>query len=114
MKTSTSLDRYIKPFVVLLIVLWCGPEIFAVIELTALLELLGATLFLFAFATSFRLLALSMLSALGRALVPLEYAVLFRTRAWPVAVVGVLRNGVLWLIVGVTPYVVQSVWLGGA
>ena len=68
--TPWTPDDFLKPLVVLLIVVWCGPEVFAVIELTTLLELLGATLFLFAFAASFKLLALSALSWLGRVLLP--------------------------------------------
>lgn len=110
-------DDWFKPFVVLLIVLWCGPEVFAVIELTALLELLGASLFLFAFATSFKLLALSVLGWLGRALLPSEYTALISMREWPSAVaVGlglIVLNGFVWFILCFTPYMILSKLLGG-
>lgn len=91
MKLPIDVDRYLKPLVVLLIVLWCGPEVFAVIELTTLLELLGATLFLFAFGTSFRALALSVLDWLGRALLPLESRALIKMTAGPGAALFGLR-----------------------
>ena len=111
-------DDLLKPLVVLLIVLWCGPEVFAVIELTTLLELLGATLFLFAFATSFKLLALSVLDWLGRALLPSEYTALIKMREWPSAVaVGfglIVLNGFVWFILCFTPYMIFSKLLGGA
>jgi hypothetical protein len=111
-------DDWFKPLVVLLIVLWCGPEVFAAIELTTLLELLGATLFLLAFTTSFKLLALSMLSWLGRALLPSEYTALISMREWPSAVaVGfglIVLNGVVWFILCFTPYMILSKLLGGA
>lgn len=107
-KSPLPLDRLLKPLVVVLIVVVCGPEVFALIELTTLLELLGATLFLFAFATSFKMLAYSMLRWLGRALLPPEYAALIRTRAWPSAVVHFLRNGVMWLMVCVVPFMMLS------
>jgi hypothetical protein len=81
-KSSVPADRFLKPLVVLLIVLWCGPEVFAVIELTTLLELLGATLFLLAFTASFKMLALSVLDWLRRALLPSEYTADQNAVAW--------------------------------
>ncbi len=113
-KSVVPADRFLKPLVVLLIVLWCGPEVFAVIELTTLLELLGATLFLLAFAASFKLLALSMLGWLRRVLVPDEFAALIRTRLWPYALAGMLTYGVVLFIIVLTPYVVLSALLRGA
>jgi hypothetical protein len=112
--TPLTPDDLLKPLVVLLIVLWCGPEVFAVIELTTLLELLGATLFLLAFATSFKLLALSVLDWLGRALLPSEYTALIRTRAWPYALAGMLSYGLVLFIIVLTPYALLSALLGGA
>ena len=109
-KSPIPWDRYLKPLVVLLIVLACGPEVFAVIELTTLLELLGATLFLFAFSTSFKLLALSMLDWLGRALLPLEYRVLMRAGrgARLVGLRLTLLNVFVWFILCLTPYAILS------
>jgi hypothetical protein len=112
------LDDLFKPLVAVLIVLLCGPEVFAAIELTTLLELLGATLFLFAFAISFKMLALSMLSWLGTALLPSEYTALIRMREWPSAVaVGlglIVVNGFVWFILCLTPYMIFAKLLGGA
>jgi hypothetical protein len=110
-------DDFLKPLVVLLIILWCGPEVFAVIELTTLLELLGATLFLLAFTASFKLLALSVLDWLRRALLPSEYTALIKTR-WPgtVAVgLGLIAvNAIVWFVLCFTPYVILFKVLGSA
>jgi hypothetical protein len=110
-------DDFLKPLVVLLIVLWCGPEVFAVIELTTLLELLGATLFLLAFTASFKLLALSVFDWLRRALLPSEYTVLIKTR-WPgTAAVGlglIAVNAIVWFVICFTPYVILFKVLGSA
>lgn len=116
MKLPVDVDRCLKPFVVLLIVLWCGPEIFAVIELTTLLELLGATLFLLAFTASFKLLTLSVLDWLGRAILPLEYRAFFKVGPGA-ALVGmrlVVMNGSVWFILCFTPYVILSQLLNSA
>jgi hypothetical protein len=114
-KWSVPADRFLKPLVVLLIVLWCGPEVFAVIELTTLLELLGATLFLLAFTASFKMLALSVLDWLRRALLPAEYTALIKTR-WPGAVavgLGLIAvNAVVWFVLCFTPYVILVEVLG--
>jgi hypothetical protein len=117
-KWSVPADRFLKPLVVLLIILWCGPEVFAVIELTTLLELLGATLFLFAFATSFKVLALSVLGLLRRALLPSEYIAMLSMREWPsVVAVGlglIVINGIVWFILCFTPYMIVLNVLGSA
>ncbi len=111
-KSPIAVDRYLKPLVVVLIILWCGPEVVAVVELTTLLELLGATLFLFAFTTSFKVLALSTLDWLGRAVLPVEYRALIKVSAGPVAVVVGLRlvlfNSFVLFILCFTPYVILS------
>ena len=98
-QTPWKLDDFLKPLVVLLIVLWCGPEVFAVVELTTLLELLGATLFLFAFGTSFRALALSMVDFVARVLVSAESRVLITTSAGLGAMLIGLRFMVLNAVV---------------
>jgi hypothetical protein len=112
MKLPTEIDRYLKPLVVVLIVLWCGPEVFAVIELTALLELLGATLFLFAFSTSFKALALSILDGVGRVLVPLEWRPLIKASAGFGAVLvglrAVLPNALVLFILCFIPFAILS------
>jgi hypothetical protein len=115
--TQWAPDDVLRPLVVLLIVLWCGPEVFAVIELTTLLELLGATLFLLAFTASFKMLALSVLDWLRRALLPSEYTALIKTR-WPgtVAVgLGLIAvNAIVWFVLCFTPYVILFKVLGSA
>ena len=116
MKSLVSADRILKPFVVLLIVLLAGPEVFAVIELTTLLEFVGATLFLFAFAAAFQLLGLSILDAVRRALLPTEFLAMIRVRGRPdVVTVGlclVAVNACILFFICFTPYVVLSVMLG--
>jgi hypothetical protein len=117
-KSSAQADRLLKPFVVLLIVLLAGPEVFAVVELTTLLELVGATLFLFAFCTAFQMLGLSMLDAVRRLLLPAEFLAMIRVRGRPdVVTVGVCLlavNAVVLLVIGFTPYVLVSALLGHA
>ncbi len=109
-RTRLTPDDFLKPLVVLLIVLWCGPEVFAVMELTTLLELLGATLFLVAFTTSFKLLALSILDWMGRAFLPIEYRALIRMSAGPGAVLIGLRlvvfNTVVLFVACFFPYAI--------
>ena len=111
-KWPIDVDRYLKPLVVVLIVLWCGPEVVAVIELTTLLELLGATLFLFAFGTSFKALALSILDWVGRAVLPIEYRALIKPSAGLAAVLIGLRlvvfNGTVLVLLCFTPYAILS------
>ncbi len=112
MKLPTDIDRYLKPLVVVLIVLWCGPEVFAVIELTALLELLGATLFLFAFSTSFKALALSILDWMGRVLLPVESRALMQMSAGIGGLLFGLRlvlfNSLVLLVFCSIPYMILS------
>jgi hypothetical protein len=115
-KSSLPADRFLKPFVVLLIVLLAGPEVFAVIELTTLLELVGATLFLLAFSAAFKLLGLSILDAMRRVALPSEFLAMIRMRGRPdfvaVGLCLVAVNGVILLVIGFTPYVLLSVMLG--
>jgi len=111
-KGPIDADRYLEPLVLVLIVLWCGPEVFAVIELTTLLELLGATLFLFAFGASFRMLAVSILDFIGRVLLPLECRALLRRGAgWGAMLVGfrlVFVNGVTLFVLCFIPFLIVS------
>ena len=110
------MDRFLKPFLVLLIVLLAGPEVFAAIELTTLLELVGAALFLLAFSAAFKLLGLAMLDALIRAALPTEFLAMIRMRGRPdVVIVGlclVAANACVLFIICFTPYVLLSVMLG--
>ena len=58
-----------------------GPEIFAAMEMTALMELLGGTLFLTAMGTGARLVALNIWNALYRLTFPVPLAAIVRPNA---------------------------------
>ena len=107
--SSAPLDVYLKPFVILVIVVLVGPDLFALVELSTLLDLLGATMFVFAFAVAFRLLVIGWLKSLHRVLVPLEYSWLVELRGRPSAVIfGVLfssRMGIVLVTLGFASYV---------
>ena len=62
-----------------------GPEILLAMEMTALLEVLGAILFLTAFAAGAKLLALSIWQATCRLLLPAPQIALLRSDASPPA-----------------------------
>lgn len=115
MKTSVPADRFLKPFVILLIVLLAGPEVFAAIELTTLLELVGATLFLLAFSAAFKLLGLSILDSIRRVFLPSEFLAMIRMRGRPdVVTVGlclVAVNACILFTIGLTPFVVLQAML---
>ena len=66
-----------------LITLAAGPEIVAAMEMTALLELLGASLFLTAYAAGARLLAVSLGRALFDIAFPAMQVVILRSDASP-------------------------------
>jgi hypothetical protein len=110
-----NVDIYLKPLVVLAIVLLVGPEVVAVVELTTLLDLLGATLFLTAFAAANKMLVMSFLESLRRLLVPMEYGVLLELPGQPFAVaLGVFLiavNGVMLLMVAIAPYLIVSAFV---
>jgi hypothetical protein len=103
-----SRDVYLRPLVLLIIVLLVGPELFAVVELTTLLDLLGATMFLFAFAVAYKMLGVALLKWLLRALVPGECVTLMKTRAPSAVGLGLALisvNGLLLCLVCFLPYV---------
>ncbi len=85
--------------------LLAGPDIFVAVELTTILEFLGATLFLLSFAVGFRMLGFSALEWLGRALLPTEYVALIKMREKPSArIYGALLIGRSILKKGVPLY----------
>jgi hypothetical protein len=57
-------DSLATPIALLLVAIVAGPDLFVYVELSTILDLLGAALFLFAFAMGFRLLLLSTASQL--------------------------------------------------
>jgi len=79
-------DAILRPFVLLIIVLLVGPDLFAFVELSTLLELLGATLFVLAFAVGFEMLGVAVLARLKALFVPLECSMIMEMRGGPVAV----------------------------
>lgn len=84
-------DAYLRPLIVLIVVLLCGPEVFAAADLVALLDLLGAGLFLTAFAAGTRALGLAVLAWMQRILFPAEWAVLLEARRHP----SIVAHGLL-------------------
>jgi hypothetical protein len=81
----SNADALLKPVLFVAIVVLAGPDLFALVELTTLLDLLGATLFVIAFAAGFRLAGVAALKSLRRLLVPPEYLMLIEIRGRPVA-----------------------------
>jgi len=79
-------DAVLKPLILVTIVLFLWPEFFAMVELTTLLDLLGATLFVIAFAAGLRLLGITALHRLKRLVVPPEASMLLAIRGRPSAV----------------------------
>jgi alpha-beta hydrolase superfamily lysophospholipase len=63
-------SRLLHTLIILAIVLAAGPEVFAAVEMTTLLELLGATLFLVAFSAGARLLLSTLLRAAYDLVIP--------------------------------------------
>ena len=88
-------DVYLRPLVVLLILLACGPEVFAAADLVWLVDLLGAVLFLTVFAMAYRAVGVAALTGIRRALFPPEWIVLIKVRRHPsIAAHGLLLLGV--------------------
>ena len=74
---------YLRPLIVLVIVLLCGPEVFAAADLVALLDLLGVGLFMTAFAAGYRALGLAALVRVQRIFFPAEWTVFLKVRSQP-------------------------------
>jgi len=72
---------YLRPLIVLLIVVGCGPEVFAAADLIALLDLLGVMLFMTAFNAGFMALAQSVFGRARRIFFPPEWTVLITARS---------------------------------
>jgi hypothetical protein len=71
----------LQALLALAITLAWGPEIFAAMEMTALLELLGAGLFITAYVAGFKLKAMELSRALQSIVSPLGQFVLLRSSA---------------------------------
>jgi hypothetical protein len=91
-----------------MIALTAGPDAFAVMELTTLLELLGAALFLLTVRVGLQALGLSAIHTLRELLLPTEYVALIRMREKPSAVFHgvslVCRKLVIFYAVGLVAY----------
>jgi hypothetical protein len=83
--SSTPAEAYLKPLAILMIGLIAGPDIFVAAELTTILELFGAALFLLTFAVGLRMLGLAALEWLRPLLLPDEYVALIKMRGIPFA-----------------------------
>ena len=109
-------DRYLKPLVVLLIALACGPDLFVALEFTTFLELLGATLFLLSFAVGFQVLGFEAFACLKRLLLPAEHMALLQMRGKPLARMHgaslICRNGLYLYCFGFLAYVWVSELVG--
>jgi hypothetical protein len=79
-RRNPSREDYLKALVILAIALLAGPDILAAIELTTLLELFGAAMFVLSFAVGLRLLGFAVLEKSQSFLLPVEYVALTRTR----------------------------------
>jgi hypothetical protein len=111
-RSDSNVDAYLRPVLLLAIALLAGPDLFAVVEATTLLDLLGATLFLTAFVVWHRMVAARWLAALHRVLVPAECDALFKIPGRPSAAVFgglfVAAHGVRVLMACLAPYMVLA------
>ena len=96
------------------IALAAGPEIYAAMEMTALLEVLGAILFLTAFAAGARLLAMRIRGALCRVLLPAPQVFFLRsnasTPAKALALIYVTTHAAWYLALFLSGRVMVSTW----
>jgi hypothetical protein len=76
-------ESWLKAILVMAIFAMAGPEIIPALEMTTLLELLGAALFLSAFDAAFRLLAQDLARALVDVALPPELRLVFRHSSRP-------------------------------
>jgi hypothetical protein len=74
---------YLRLLIVLLIVVFCGPEVFAAADLIALLDLMGTILFLTAFAVGFRALGPAVVTCVQRIFLPADWTALIKMRGYP-------------------------------
>lgn len=84
---------WLRALIVLMIVVFSGPEIFAAADLIALLDLMGTMLFLTAFAFGLRALAPIVLSWLHRLILPAEWMALLKARNCP----AFMAQGVMFI-----------------
>jgi hypothetical protein len=71
----------LEVFLAVVIAVAAGPEIFAAMEMTALMELLGGVLFLTAMGAGARLVALNLWNAIYRRVFPVPLAAIVRPNA---------------------------------
>jgi hypothetical protein len=106
--SRTSREVGLRLVIILMIALLAGPDVFAAMELTTLLELLGATLFLLTFAVGFRVLGRAAFDSLREFLLPAEYVSLVKMRwepsAWIHGASFICRRGLLLGCSGLLAY----------
>lgn len=91
---------WLRIFIVLFIVLFCGPEVFLAADMIALLDLLGAVLFITAFSYGYKAVGLAALEWVRRIFFPGDWAALVKARGRPtVAAHGIMLVGAnaLWI-----------------
>lgn len=103
------LDVYLKPIFILAIAVLVGPDLFAFVELATVLELLGAAMFVLAFAAAYKLLAASALDWLRRLLMPADCVWLIEIRGAPSATIAgamlITKSCVMLATLGFAAYV---------
>jgi hypothetical protein len=110
-RNQTRTDALLRPLVLLVIVLLAGPDLFAAVEMTTLLDLLGATLFVIAFGVGFKILGVAVLDCLRALLVPPEFSMLQGVRSNPLRAIAVLflaRRALFVALSGLLFYVGMS------
>jgi hypothetical protein len=102
-------DAVLKPLVLIAIIVLAGPDFFAVVELTTLLDLLGATMFILAYGAGAKLLGEPVLRTLKSVFIPAEYAILINMRGQPVAMafglLFIVAHAALFATLGLVSYV---------
>jgi len=100
-------DRYLAPVVFLAIVLLAGPDLLAAVELTTLLDLLGATLFIMAFLVGHKMLAAAFVEFLRQLFLPSEFVTLLKLHRQPAAMafgaLAIVFNGFVVFIIALAP-----------
>jgi hypothetical protein len=76
----SSRKIHLRALAILMIALVAGPDICAAIELSTLLEVLGAAMFLLSFAIGFKLFGIAVFEQLRTLLLPAQYVALARVR----------------------------------
>jgi len=100
-------DSVLKPIVLIAIALVAGPEIITFVEMSALLELLGAVMFLVAFSSGFKLIGIAFYQRLAAIVVPDGCSSLLSLRsptAAGIVAVVCMERWLLYFVLCALPY----------